>query len=225
MRFLTTTWIQRIAGPFNTSRQRWNWKVLTHKIFKHSECLEGFCGDASMYFVNRHQIQKNISNGTKYFCKSNCQLQILNFCGSFASALVQTLKNWHYHFNSPSFQAFYSLFGGRVALKRIKINWWSLNWIRLWNWRQFIKTKLEKKNQLRLACLGVRRAAETQMVIQRFLDKWTWHTLGWLDSFFTSLVCVSRQDAIFAPQVCFGGTSLISKLVTTKPTILYHYRW
>ena len=117
---LTTTWIQRIAGPFNTSRQRWNWKVLTHKIFKHSECLEGFCGDASMYFVNRHQIQKNISNGTKYFCKSNCQLQILNFCGSFASALVQTLKNWHYHFNSPSFQAFHSLFGGKGCFKKNK---------------------------------------------------------------------------------------------------------
>ena len=117
---LTTTWIQRIAGPFNTSRQRWNWKVLTHKIFKHSECLEGFCGDASMYFVNRHQIQKNISNGTKYFCKSNCQLQILNFCGSFASALVQTLKNWHYHFNSPSFQALYYLFWGKGCFEKNK---------------------------------------------------------------------------------------------------------
>ena len=118
--WLTTTWIQRIAGPFNTSRQRWNWKVLTHKIFKHSECLEGFCGDASMYFVNRHQIQKNISNGTKYFCKSNCQLQILNFCGSFASALVQTSKNWHYHFNSPSFQAFHSLFWGKGCFEKNK---------------------------------------------------------------------------------------------------------
>ena len=117
---LTTTWIQRIAGPFNTSRQRWNWKVLTHKIFKHSECLEGFCGDASMYFVNRHKIQKNISNGTKYFCKSNCQLQILNFCGSFASALVQTSKNWHYHFNSPSFQAFHSLFWGKGCFEKNK---------------------------------------------------------------------------------------------------------
>lgn len=117
---LTTTWIQRIAGPFNTSRQRWNWKVLTHKIFKHSECLEGFCGDASMYFVNRHQIQKNISNGTKYFCKSNCQLQILNFCGSSASALVQTLKNWHYHFNSPSFQALYYLFWGKGCFEKNK---------------------------------------------------------------------------------------------------------
>ena len=118
--WLTTTWIQRIAGPFNTSRQRWNWKVLTHKIFKHSECLEGFCGDASMYFVNRHKIQKNISNGTKYFCKSNCQLQILNFCGSFASALVQTLKNWHYHFNSPSFQALHSLFGEKGCFEKNK---------------------------------------------------------------------------------------------------------
>ena len=118
---LTTTWIQRIAGPFNTSRQRWNWKVLTHKIFKHSECLEGFCGDASMYFVNRHQIQKNISNGTKYFCKSNCQLQILNFCGSFASALVQTLKKIGIIISTvPHFKHFIPFFGGKGYFEKNK---------------------------------------------------------------------------------------------------------
>ena len=135
-----------------------------------------------------HVFCKPPPNSEKYFKRHKIFLQIklpapnFEFLWQLCISTGPNIKKLALSFSTvPHFKHFIPFFGGRVALKRIKINWWSLNWIRLWNWRQFIKTKLEKKNQLRLACLGVRRAAETQMVIQRFLDKWTWHSLGWLD--------------------------------------------
>ena len=136
-----------------------------------------------------HVFCKPPPNSEKYFKRHKIFLQIklpapnFEFLWQLCISTGPNIKKLALSFQQSLISSTsFPFLGGRVALKRIKINWWSLNWIRLWNWRQFIKTKLEKKNQLRLACPGVRRGCRHRWWYE---GSWKWHsfgwTLGWLD--------------------------------------------